>query len=372
MLVYLGLRTISDRRRVTVDICHGNLLKNYGLALLRRQDGGYICITRPRRLGKTVNAQMLASFLTRGLDAAPLFEGLEVSCDPAAMAHLGAHDVIYIDFSVLPDECESYRDYIDAIRAGIVDDLRAFAPEAGVEPRIGLFAAHECVYDVTKAQFCFIMDEWDSLFFNPLFTEDGQRSFLMLLKQLLKTKPYVELSHMAGILSIAKHSTGSELNMFVEYGAVEDLRYDRFFGFTQDEVCELCARHLACTPDARVGYEGLEHWYDGYLTEDGERRFSPRSVVLALIDDSLRSCWTESGPYDEIHCYVRNNIAAVRDDLVRMAAGEPERAEMENYAASSMSLSTQDDIFPAMVVALAVGIDLHTMTDTHDCFVNEW
>ena len=92
--------------------------------------------------------------------------------------------------------------------------------------------------------------------------------------------------------------------------------------------------------------QGLEHWYDGYLTEDGERRFNPRSVVLALIDDSLRSCWTESGPYDEIHCYVRNNIAAVRDDLVRMAAGEPERAEMENYAASSMSLSTQDDIFP--------------------------
>lgn len=43
-------------------------------------------------------------------------------------------------------------------------------------------------------------------------------------------------------------------------------------------------------------------------------------MVLALIDDSLRSCWTESGPYDEIHCYVRNNIAAVRDDLVRMGS----------------------------------------------------
>ena len=47
---------------------------------------------------------------------------------------------------------------------------------------------------------------------------------------------------------------------------------------------------------------------------------------------------------------MRNNIAAVRDDLVRMAAGEPERAEMENYAASSMSLSTKDEIFSAMVV----------------------
>ena len=313
-------------------------------------DGGYVCVTRPRRFGKTVNAQMLASFLTRGLDAAPLFEGLEVSRDPAAMVHLGAHDSIYIDFSALPDECGSYRDYIDAIRAGLVDDLRAFAPEAGVEPGTGLFAALERVYDTTKARFCFIMDEWDSMFFNPLFTEDDQRAFLMFLKQLLKTKPYVELAYMTGILPIAKHSTGSELNMFVEYSAVEDPRYDRFFGFTQDEVRELCFRHLARTPNARVGYEGLERWYDGYLTEDGERRFNPRSVVLALIDDSLRSYWTESGPYDEIYYYVRNNVAAVRDNLVRMVAGEPVRAEMENYAASSMGLTTKDEIFSAMVV----------------------
>ena len=226
---------------------------------------------------------------------------------------------------------------------------RAIAPEAGVEPGIGLFTPLECVYDVTKAQICFIVDEWDSMFFNPLLTEDDQRAFLMFLKQLLKTKPYVELACMTGILPIAKHSTGSELNMFVEYSAVEDPRYDLVFGFTQDEV-QLCARHLARTPDARVGYEGLERWYDGYLTEDGERRFNPRSVVLALIDDSLRSYWTESGPYDEIYYYERNNIAAVRDDLVRMVAGEPVRAEMENYAASSMSLTTKDEIFSAMVV----------------------
>lgn len=97
------------------------------------------------------------------------------------------------------------------------------APEAGIEPGTGLFAALERVYDATKARFCFIMDEWVSM------------------------------------------------NMFVEYGAVEDSRYDRFFGFTQDEVRELCARHLARTPDARVGYEGLERWYDGYLTGDGGR-----------------------------------------------------------------------------------------------------
>lgn len=129
------------------------------------------------------------SFFARGLDAAPLFEGFEVSRDPAAMAHLGAHDVIYIDFSALPDECESYRDYIDTIRAGTVDDLRALSPEAGVEPGTGLFAALERDYDTAKVRFCCIMNEWGPMFFNPLFTEDDQCAFLMFLKQLLKPSP---------------------------------------------------------------------------------------------------------------------------------------------------------------------------------------
>ena len=70
----------------------------------------YVCITRPRRFGKTSNAQMLAAFLSRGLDARALFEELAVAGDAAAMRHLGSHDVIYIDFSVLPDECSGYND----------------------------------------------------------------------------------------------------------------------------------------------------------------------------------------------------------------------------------------------------------------------
>ena len=113
---------------------------------------------------------------------------------------------------------------------------------------------------------------------------------------------------------------------------------------------ELCERHIARNPNARVTYDDLAYWYDGYLTENGERRFNPRSVVLSLSDDSLRSYWTESGPYDEIYYYVQNNIAAVRDDLVRMVAGEPVPAHMRNYAASSMNLSTKDEIFSAMAV----------------------
>lgn len=90
------------------------------------------------------------------------------------------------------------------------------------------------------------------------------------------------------------------------------------------------------------------------------------------MSDSKRSVQYWSLTSHSTSRYVHNNIVAVRDDLVRMVAGEPVRAEMKNYAASSMSLTAKDEIFSAMVVALSGGTALDMMTNTHDSFVNEW
>ncbi len=311
----------------------------------------YICITRPRRFGKTTNARTLACFLSRGLDAADLFDGLEVSKDEQAMKHLGAHDVIYIDFSKQPDDCTNYKEYIGRIKKGIISDLCGLYPQAGISPNErDIFSALKTAFYEVNASFCFVMDEWDSMFFDDMFSPEDQSEYLKFLKQLLKDTPYVDFAYMTGILPIAKHSTGSELNMFDEFSAVNDPLFYKFFGFTEDEVHMLCDVHAKRIPNAEVDFEGLVEWYDGYITKKGEHMFNPRSVVLALSRDSLDSFWTESGPYDEIYYYVRNDIDDIRDDLVRMVAGESVRAEMENYAASSMSLTTKDEILSAMVV----------------------
>ena len=107
----------------------------------------YFCITRPRRFGKTVNARTLACFLSRGLEAEALFEGLDVTKDEQAMQHLGDHDVIYIDFSSLPMPCESYADYISAITSGIISDLRDAFPEAEIaeDERDLFFCTRFCI-----------------------------------------------------------------------------------------------------------------------------------------------------------------------------------------------------------------------------------
>ena len=86
-----------------------------------------------------------------------------------------------------------------------------------------------------------------------------------------------------------------------------------------------------------------------------QRRHAPCSThaqcgCWRFLDDDLRSYWTESGPYDEIYYYVKHNVGAVRDDLVRMVGGESVRANVSAYSATSRELSTKDEIFSAMVV----------------------
>lgn len=90
--------------------------------------------------------------------------------------------------------------------------------------------------------------------------------------------------------------------------------------------------------------------YDGYNTAAGDKQYNLHSVICAIIDNQFSSYWTSSGPYDEIFYYIRNNIEAVRDDLVFMVAGEGVQAEVRNYAAVSMELNTRDEIYSAMVV----------------------
>ena len=96
--------------------------------------------------------------------------------------------------------------------------------------------------------------------------------------------------------------------------------------------------------------EGLETWYDGYYAKNGERMYNPRSVVASLTNNNLDSYWTSSGPYDEIFYYVKNNVAEVRNDLAVMISGEGVPAKIKEYAATSMNLTTREEILSAMVV----------------------
>ena len=312
----------------------------------------YICITRPRRFGKTVMANMISSYFCKENDSSEIFRGLKASSFDWYEKHLNQHNVIHIMFNEMPRRCRTYDEYIERIETRLLEDLIRAYPDAHIREDDALWDAFNSIIEFgCEDKFIFILDEWDFIFHRDFVTEENKAAYIDFLSNLLKDQPYVELAYMTGILPIAKYSSGSELNMFYEYTMAEEEKYSEYFGFTDAEVDTLFEiYHAQGIEDEKVTREGLRIWYDGYHTKAGDRIYNPRSVVASLTNNNLGNYWTSSGPYDEIFYYISENIGAVRDDLAVMISGMPVRAKVREYAATAMNLRTRDEIFSAMVV----------------------
>ena len=294
------------------------------------KDIRYVCITRPRRFGKTVAASMIASFFGKSENTENVFRNLAVSKDQNAARHLNKHNVIHIMFNEIPKNCHSYEQYIDKIERRLLHDLRMAYPNVEIDENDAVWYALNDIYEAEdSAEFIFVLDEWDYIYHQDFATDKDKRAFTRFLSALLKDQPYVEMVYMTGILPIAKYSSGSELNMFCEYTMATEEKYSDFFGFTNMEVDALYAK---------------------YLEKKGERVYNPRSVVLALVNNNLGNYWTSSGPYDELFYYIGANVDDVKNDIGLMVADIPIPANVHEYAAASMELNTKDEIFSAMVV----------------------
>lgn len=290
-------------------------------------------------------------FFGRAQDSSSIFSALNIGKTQEYKKFLNKYNVVYISFNELPRKCGSYESYIERIEDGLIKDLQEAYPNCGIEEKDAVWDAFWKAFVSTgKEKFIFVLDEWDYIFHRDFVTEENKREYINFLSNLLKDKPYVSLAYMTGILPIAKYSSGTELNMFLEYSMVAQQRFGDYFGFNETEVKELYQRFLKRNRKPSFDCEGLRLWYNGYHTAAGERVYNPRSVVAALGNDQLASYWTSSGPYDEIFYYIRKNVAEVRDDLVLMIAGEGVPAKVQEYAATSMNLQTKDEIFSAVAV----------------------
>lgn len=349
---------------------------------LVREGNNYICLTRPRRFGKTIMANMIASFFSKAYDAKPLFDRLAVAASEEYETYRNKYDVIYVPFNDVPGNCDSYAKYIQRIEQRLSKDLIKEFPDVDFEEGDALWDMLMTLYmEHPDIQIIFVLDEWDFVFHQDFVSDADKKAYLAFLRSLLKDRPYVRLAYMTGILPISSHtayatlesvdsivdasgeslqavfpadasySSGSELNMFAEYTMAKSRMFSEYFGFFDSEVDMLYERYeKQQKAPLMVSREELKRWYDGYTTPSGLRLYNPRSVVLALSNNSLDNYWTSSGPYDEMFYYIRNNVDSVRDDLALMVSGACIPAKIQEYAATSQELKTKDEIFSAMVV----------------------
>lgn len=311
----------------------------------------HICITRPRRFGKTVMANMVASFFSKGWDSKDVFDNLAVAKSIKYNQYRNQFSVIHISFNDIGETCNSYEQYIGRIRERLAWDLKREYPDVKLYRSGNVVDILIDVYEANPStRFIFVLDEWDFIFHQDFVTEEDKKSYLLFLRSLLKDRPYVLLTYMTGILPIAKYSSGSELNMFLEYTMITQERFSESFGFTKKEVDQIFSHYQKSIANKRITREGLKEWYNGYHTSAGGQVYNPRSVVSALENNHLGNYWTSAGPYDEIYYYIEKNVDDVRNDLALMISGSAVPAKIQEYAATAMNLKTKDEIFSAMVV----------------------
>ncbi len=99
----------------------------------------YLCITRPRRFGKSVMADMIAAFFGKAADSKDVFGKLQIALSEEYLAHMNQYPVIYIDFSEVPEKCVSYHEYISRILESLKQDLSEEFSEIVTDIRISVW-----------------------------------------------------------------------------------------------------------------------------------------------------------------------------------------------------------------------------------------
>ena len=318
----------------------------------------YVCVTRPRRFGKSMAANMIAAFFdgSTALESRRLFEEMEIGKIRAGQEQAwekthdrsacwpqqGKHKVIRINMiDLIGDETASYPALREQLSRRLREDLEEIRPDLQF---CGLNIPE--MLEKTGDSFIFVIDEWDAVFEAPFMTEPDRQAYILFLKALLKDKKYVHFAYMTGILPIAKYTSGSPLNMFREFTSFQDAYFYPYFGLTEKEITGLMCRKGFEKP----AMAELTAWYDGYTREDGEHVYNPASVSLALGEGVCKNNWTGTGPMNEVRDMITRNVQDLREDVIRMAGGETLSVNLSGFSAEKNRVTTRDEILSAMVV----------------------
>lgn len=303
----------------------------------------YVCMSRPRRFGKTVTGNMIAAYYSKGCDSHSLFGGLKIASAPDYGSYLNRYNVISIDlnseYQNTPDKFSLIRSITSKINAEISMEY----PEAGVKDTDSLGEAILKVYGCTGDTFIILLDEYDVLVREQV-PEKLFMEFLGVLNGLFKSntlRPAISLAYLTGILPIVRDKIQGKLNNFGEYTILSAGRFSEYMGFTSDEVKALCEKYS-------VDYEECKNWYDGYSL-NGYEIYNPESVVKSISEGYFESYWGKTSTYKVISDRLEQNFRGTRDDVIKMLSGESVDVNITSYLNTMDSFASRNDVFTYLI-----------------------
>lgn len=301
----------------------------------------YVCVSRPRRFGKSMAADMLTAYYSRGCKADELFAGRKIESMDSFASHLNKHNVIRLDVQRFLFD-ESHLDiFIDRIQAVVTRELRRAYGKYFEEDPYGLPGILEQIYDNAREKFVFIIDEWDCVFRLAKDRTDCQQKYLNFLRGLFKGSDYVELVYMTGILPIKKYGDHSAINIFDEYSMTDSADLSEYFGFTEEEVAELCTQN-------GVDFVEVQRWYDGYLL-NGKHIYNPKSVVDVMRRKRIRSYWTGTETYEALKVYIDRNYDGLKEAVIKMLGNGQCEINTRKFQNDMTTFKTKDDVLTLLI-----------------------
>ena len=231
---------------------------------------------------------------------------------------------------------------IETLKKRLIFEIKMQNPEVLLFDETNLTFTLQDVYAVKKQPFVILIDEWDCVFRERQKEEDGQRRYLDFLRDLLKDKEYTALVYMTGILPIKKYGSHSALNMFQEFSMTNQREMEKFVGFTEDEVLELCEMY-------ERNFEEMKAWYDGYSFLKVKSVYNPKAVVEAVLSGVFDSYWTKTETYEALKNYIGMNYDGLKDMIVEMLAGSRKRINTGRFSNDMTTFENADDVLTLLV-----------------------
>ena len=332
----------------------------------------YSCVTRCRRFGKSMAAKMLCAYYDKSCDSRELFHGLKAEQDKTFETYLNKYNVLYLDVTSFTARPEMRKNIVRTIQEKIIADLKKAFPDVTYDDNSDLMDVLSSITQATEEKFFFIIDEWDAICREfperqkmkgdpDTVTPTILDEYVMLLRRLFKTQDSDRVfagAYLTGILPIKRYNTESALNNFREYSMINPGKMSTSLGFTHDEVVSLCRKN-------NMNIQEMERWYDGYRIGKASRMFNPYSVMRAIDDEEYRSYWTTTGAADSVITYIQMNFDGLKDDIIRMLAGERVYVNTTEFLNDMQVIRSKNDVLTVLIHLGYLSYD----RDTYECYI---
>ena len=334
-------------------IVRSNYVDKTGLIALMNErfgkDDSLVCVSRPRRFGKSYAAKMLTAYYDCSCDSHELFDDKEIAKSKDYEKYLNQYNVICLDItgfiSTAQREGRPLTEIPSVIVKAVWEELVDLYPDLSSEKSLEACMIRSVEKEGGKP-FVFIIDEWDALIREAKDSEEAQKRYLNLLRGWFKntnfTPKAVAAAYMTGILPIKKDGSQSAISDFQEFSMVKPRIFGTYVGFTEGEVWQLCNQYQA-------DFQNMKRWYDGYRFKGIGSVYNPNSVMQAIKNGDFDSYWVESSAAKELLDYNSKDYNGLTKTIAELIGGVEVKVNTAGFANDLTSFSGKDDVLTLLI-----------------------